>query len=260
MANQTLIFVVLPNGLANANTLNLSIFLTPHLSGGATLAAFPDVLNWAPFIQQKGLQFELTCGALTTTVAVNRAVLRPDLWAHLFTAKTFVAPYTVPAYDQHLIVSYPARDALAYLKYAYQFVGQGLGAYTTDRQGFLELFDELIFRKGQQSTLDDTLAQTRVELWNQQHSFYNAGLPQDLLSSVQTLPPDGVAANLSKPLNTADTIKRFALFHHLPPAPNRPPLPTDFSKTLDFHGALTALSSYPTLLRALGLVFDVQVP
>jgi hypothetical protein len=56
---------------------------------------------------------------------------------------------------------------------------------------------------------------------------------------------------------------RFALFHSMPPAPNRAPLPqteADFAKVLDFHRALTALNSYPSLLRALGLVFDVELP
>ncbi len=58
-------------------------------------------------------------------------------------------------------------------------------------------------------------------------------------------------------------IERFALFHHLPPAPGARPLPktpADFAKTLDFHKALSALSAYPTLMRALGLVIDVTLP
>ena len=56
---------------------------------------------------------------------------------------------------------------------------------------------------------------------------------------------------------------RFALYHRMPPAPNRPPLPSspaDFAKLLDFHQALGALAAHPSLLPALGLVLPVEVP
>jgi hypothetical protein len=49
----------------------------------------------------------------------------------------------------------------------------------------------------------------------------------------------------------------------MPPAPGGPPLPSkeaDFAKLLDFHRALTALNSYPSVMRALGLVFDLELP
>src|SRR5260370_30584833 len=74
---------------------------------------------------------------------------------------------------------------------------------------------------------------------------------------------DGVQTSLTKPAGTRAMAEQFALYHHLPPAKNRPPLPSsaaDFAKVLDFHKALTALSSYPSLPRPLRLVFDVEVP
>ena len=37
---------------------------------------------------------------------------------------------------------------------------------------------------------------------------------------------DGVPTSVAEPANTRDAITRFALFHNLPPAPNRPPLPS----------------------------------
>jgi hypothetical protein len=258
MATQSLVFVVLPNGVKDANTLSLSIYLTPHLTGGATLGAFPDVLKWVPSIKQKGLKFTLTCGASTVTVPANVNVLRSDLWNHLFSSNTFVEPFSVPAYDQRLIVSYPARDALAYLKFAYQWVGAGLASTNRDERGLPWLLEELIFRQKTTSTLAEVLSAFRVTLYQEQQSGAGSALGAKLAMAVA--PPDGVPTSTSKPADTADTIKRFALFHNIPPAPHRPPLPTNFSKTLDFHAALTALNSYPTLLRALGLVFDVQVP
>src|SRR5207244_1587886 len=55
----------------------------------------------------------------------------------------------------------------------------------------------------------------------------------------------------------------FHLFHSLPPAPGREPLPStpeEFSALVDFHAALTALASHPALMRSVGLVLDVALP
>jgi len=50
----------------------------------------------------------------------------------------------------------------------------------------------------------------------------------------------------------------FAVFHHMPPAPE---IPTpDWDTALDFHQALSALNAYRELQRALGLVFDLELP
>src|SRR5262249_52421747 len=51
----------------------------------------------------------------------------------------------------------------------------------------------------------------------------------------------------------------FSVFHHMP-TPPRDELTIDTSTALDFHQALSALGAYPPLLRALGLVFDLDLP
>ena len=54
----------------------------------------------------------------------------------------------------------------------------------------------------------------------------------------------------------------FHLFHSLPAAPGRPPLPrtdAELAAMLDFHAAVAALAAHPDLQRALGLVLDVTV-
>src|SRR5579859_3218478 len=76
------------------------------------------------------------------------------------------------------------------------------------------------------------------------------------------LPSVGSPTLLSPRAQTRDMANRFVLFHHMPPAPGRPAPPeteADFAKLMDFHKALTALSSYPSVLRALGLVFDLEI-
>ena len=122
MAKQTLVFVVLPNGITAKNTLRLSICLTPRLEQGATLAAFHDILNWASLIQQHGMKFELACAGNTTTVSADQSVLRPDVWSAIFTSSAFVEDFKLPDFDQRLIVSYPVRSAMSYMKRALQTI------------------------------------------------------------------------------------------------------------------------------------------
>jgi hypothetical protein len=258
MAKQTLIFVLLPNGATASKALRLSILLTPRLEQGGTLAAFPDILHWPARIKASGLKFEVACGPRTVTVTADRPVLRPDLWEELFKPSTYVEPFKIPDYDRRLIVSYPVRDALQYLKYAYQVMGTN-GFSGAEGRVLLTLLRELAFRDGKESVLEPALSQQRLAIWREQQAA--EGPSAD--ATATRLPPDGVPTTLTGPPNTRDMITRFALFHHMPPAPHRPPLPrteADFAKTLDFHRALTALYSYPSLLRALGLVFDVEIP
>ncbi|HLY43003.1 MAG TPA: hypothetical protein VKR52_17445 [Terracidiphilus sp.] len=261
MASQTLVFIVLPNGITARNTLGLSLYLTPRLENGATLSQFPDFLNWPGLIQKSGLSFTLTCGSKTTTVTADATLLRPDIWQSIFTPQTYVAPYTTSGFQNRLVVSYPVADCLSYLKFLYQSIGAGRA--NTER-GLLELMQPLVFRDGSKSTLHEARSNMRVTMWKQQHPAPGtvAVAPQNAAVS-GSLPPDGTPTTLTMPANTNTAATQFALFHHIAPAPNRAPLPStpeDFSKTLDFHSALTSLNSYPALMRSLGLIFDVEVP
>ncbi|HEV2578995.1 MAG TPA: hypothetical protein VGU25_17450 [Acidobacteriaceae bacterium] len=266
MASQTFIFVALPNGQAKNGNLKLSVYLTPRLDDGATLAAFPDMLTWPQSIKSHGLKFQISCGANKATVSADKAVLRPDIWQTIFTPDTFVEPYQFPTYSDGVFVSYPTRQALGYLKYAYQSFS--LQSSRQDgREGPFRVFNPLAFRNGAKSTLGTNMAEQRKTMWQLQQALVETGtVPAvDTTFSGPTSNPDGVATTLVTPneASTQDMITRFALFHSIPKAHHRPPLPSPpngFNKTLDFHSALTAVSSYPSILRALGLVFDLEIP
>jgi hypothetical protein len=268
MVTQTLTFVVLPNGIASDGALKLSIYLSPRLDGAAQLSSFSDILHWTAQTKAHGLKFKLTDGTHSTIAAVPTAQLRPDIWSTIFKSDTLVQPYTNPDYTKRLFVSYPARDAMAFAKYAYQLVGANvLNAATGDRQSMLNtVLENLVFRDGPTSTLRSALSALRISMWKQQNRDTSSGIAiiaKTITAQRTSTAADGIPTTGTEPATTRDMIQRFALFHHMAPAHHRPPLPSkpaDFAKLLDFHKALTAINSYPVLLRALGLVFDVEIP
>jgi len=266
MASQTFIFVALPHGLNPQGRPFLSVYLAPRLDQGSTLAEFPDMLQWPKLVQQHGLSFNLTCGGTASTVAANTSVLRPDIWDSIFTSSTYVEPPVAPDFYRRLIVSYPTRSVLSYVKYAYQSFASAKQA-EQERSGLNVVLEQLSFQNDDgSSSLAQELGQMRVTLWNEQHTPLT-GTGIEIVRSAPRIVTahgavDGVGTVTSMPANVHDTATRFALFHNMPPAPGSAPLPStpaEFSKTLDFHRALTALNSYPTLLRALGLVFDLEL-
>jgi hypothetical protein len=264
MPSQTLVITAVPNGVTAQKKLRVSLYLSPRLAGGATLSDFKDFLDWPGKIQKNGLKFTLACGAKTATAAANLPVLRPDVWQSIFTPQTHVSSVPTSSFANQLIVSYPVLECLTYLKFAYQSMGVGSGNQD-DRSPLVTLLDSLVFRNGLKSTLFTEMSQMRVTMWREQHPNAILGAAPKITAALTTVtpPPDGVPTTFSAPADFHDAATRFALFHHIPQAHNRPPLPStpaEFAKVLDFHKALTALSSYPALLRALGLVFDIEVP
>jgi len=192
MPSQTLVFIALPNGVTARNTLSLSLYLTPRLSGGTTLSQFKDFLDWPGQVQKNGLKFVLACGSRTATTSVDVSQLSPVLWQAIFTPQTYVAPYQTFGFTDRLIVSYPVRDCLSYLKYLYQTVGVGRNT-GDDRGGLLELMQPLVFRQGSTSTLANARSEMRVEMWQQQHPPATVGITAEALTVSGTPAPPPTA-------------------------------------------------------------------
>ena len=85
------------------------------------------------------------------------------------------------------------------------------------------------------------LSELRVTLWQEQQDGGNGGTIQ--------------AAAAPSAISTRDMATRFALYHDMPAAPNRDPLPSspaDLAKLLDFHQALGALAAASVLAARAG--------
>jgi hypothetical protein len=239
--------VALPAGIAPTGHLRVNVYLSPRLSGAATLQEFRDWLDWPGLIKDHGLAVSLQCGANTATVPAGTGPLRPDIWQAIFSPETIVNPYPRPQYSQRLLVSYPAQDVLTFLTSTYQRAATAVLTGRKDGELF-RLLEELTFRDGTESTLDSALSELRVAMWREQQGGNDINVQ---------------IADLPSPVSVRDVAARFALYHRMPSAPKRPPLPSspdDFAKLLDFHQALSALAAHPSLLPALGLVLQVEVP
>ncbi|HWQ84777.1 MAG TPA: hypothetical protein VN363_09430, partial [Anaerolineales bacterium] len=89
-----------------------------------------------------------------------------------------------------------------------------------------------------------------------QSSHYNAAW-LDADGTLLNMPAAGTPQ--AKGLNQF-VANQFAVYTHMPPGAPIAQNPPDFDTLIDFHQALSSLNSYPELLRALGLVFDFELP
>lgn len=268
MANQTILFTVMPRSISiDPVTLPVSVYVSPRLFGDnerATLSEFPDWLQWTRRLKEDGLSLTFRCNGADFTVPVDTGSLRSELWEAIFNEDTLVRSHTFDDYSDHNIVSSSTRNALSLLKGLYQEASVKLALPdTAQRQQREQLsnykqLQELV--KGFEVNWDDT-----------QRDFYRDGGKQRLRKLQSTLQrqPLGKLDGLFQTTLIDDqqlakvregTVKEFAVAQHIPPGQPLKDKPTDFDNLLDFHQVLSSLNSYPELLRALGLVIDVELP
>jgi hypothetical protein len=259
---QSVLFTVMPRGvILDGSTRPVSVFVTPRLTGDPTLGGFPDWRHWTTLLSESGLAITLACGAATQTVHIDRSVLQPALWEALFTDRTLVNPYQFDDYSGRGIISYPMRRALSALKAIYQTAGVTLaiprGGVAEDDQSPLrrELRDMI---EGLQIHWSPAFGD---ELRRQVRIAGNAG---QFLNRLGTDPAfldgEGLITQDPNPVQNRAAAQPFAVFHHMPTPPRATPFVPDWDKALDFHQALSAINAYPLLQRALGLVFDLDLP
>lgn len=262
---QTILFTVMPRGVSlNAATKPVSIFVSPRLDGADRLGAFPDWLNWTGHLRDDGLKLELHCGANTRTFTINGADLRPDLWEQLFNAETYVRSHkTFDDYSKRGLISFSVRESLSALKSIYQHASVDLALPDAPRR------DRRDDRPGNRDRLSQLVAGLDVHwdgteargLRKQFARHYSPTLGR--VSASGPLDSEGLLKQPSDDLSLVAT--PFAVFHHMPTPDYRKngvdgiQMP-DRTRLIDFHQALTSLNSYPALLRALGLVFDLELP
>jgi hypothetical protein len=274
MAQQTILFTLMPRGFSvNAKTLPVSVLVSPRLEGAANLGSFPDWLDWTRLLHDNGLALTFRSNGHTHTLQIDRSVLHPELWQAMFNEDTYVRSYEYKDYTQRTIFSYPVRLALSSLKSMYQEASVALGL--PDRNaGKTQDQRESAYRqfiKGLLSGLEVNWSDEAGERLRKAYrdSFGHFGKTSVGIAAHYDptwLAPDGTLKILAPSGTSASTTfhqfvaSQFAVYSHMPQGAPIQDNPPDFEDLIDFHQALSSLNSYPELLRALGLVFDFDLP
>ena len=258
-AKQTVLFTVMLRAISvNRDAVPVSVLVSPRLMGGNRLGSFPDWVSWTSRLRESGLQLTFRTGARTAEVPIDTGVLRPDLWSALFNERTLVRSREFNDYSEHGIISYPVRQSLSALKGIYQEAGVTLALPAEGGEQ-----DE---RHGNRGVLADLLNGLDVH-WSGKHAERWRPFVRDVSRSGGPValsgPHDGEGLIMASrtPGAMQSLAIPFAVYHHMP-TPKGEAL-HDLSidpNAIDFHQAIGSLESHPELLRALGLVFDVDLP
>ena len=256
-ARQSLVWTALPNGYTkDGASLRLSVLVSPRLdpkTDPQKLASFTEWRDWPATLRQA--RFAVTCNGRTVTVAGDKLDGRlalPDssTWKALFTPDLFVRPYAFEDLSDRNVVSFDA------------------GAVADVVKG---LYVDLAGKAGDQLPLISELADRGHSPW------------APLLFAVMNIDRggDGPPPVGSGGADLLATLQRFQTFHTPLAAPiersedrsddkrihtkwreyNSPPMPApkDLTPSLDFHQIVSAMGSYPKLMRLMGLAVDMLI-
>lgn len=259
---QQLIWTALPNGFkpgSNKTVLRLSVYASPRLfpdptQGPQTLAQFKDFKSWPDLVKSAPFTVRFHTGPKPKDVKATTvsASLDPALWPVLFPLDTPVRPFKFGDLDKRRIRSYPSASIAAFVEERYRKCALLNGGspfieslLQTDAFGPINLFGGKI---GSGTTQGSAVLPTEQS---------SALVIDELLTKKGALSAKATAGLEN---GITHNFVQARLFHKLlaPPAGTPPPKPPppDF----DFHDALSCLGDYPGLLRALGIVVDLEVP
>jgi hypothetical protein len=272
-ASHTVLFTVIPRGISlNGASLPVSVVVSPRLRGADRLGAFPDWVDWTQKLSG-GLRFTFQCGTNTASVAIDTTPLQPRLWRALFGEATFVRSRVFDDYSAHSVMSFSVRETLSALKAVYQEAsvvlavpdpeddrdpndpepgeGRGHGAPPiTNRQRLAAML----------AGLDVHWGRDNVQRWRDITRHRSAaGNAARALNG--PLDGEGLITAARNPGAFQSIAGTFSAYHHMPtPTEKQAGAVTIDPDAFDFHQALSALEAHPALQRALGLVFDLELP
>jgi hypothetical protein len=256
---QAIVWTALPNGIARAGYVRLSVFVAPQLQtdeGGASpsLELFPDFANWPATLQgqQPSFSFDVVFGSSPPVrVTPDLGALSAADWQAAFDPSvTGVTSYQFEDYSTTPIHSFDARGVAQYVSTLY------------GRLGATSALQPPVVTKGRGGLAGAGDAGILFSQVRDLTACGYEGFAYNLPPGVPVPPPSGTQGSVCAAGSSAVGAARA--FHMRPPAvidPNDIPEPfVPTLPTLDFHQAVSALGSYPAVLRHLGLVLDLEVP
>lgn len=255
---QTMLFTVMPRAVAfGSGTLPISVFVTPRLTGDPTLGAYPDWRHWTQRLQQSGLTLQLTANGATQALTIDQTKLQSALWEALFADDTLVNPYTFDDYSGRGFITFSMRRSLSALKAIYQHAAIALALPSGPEQASRRMLRDLT--AGLAIHWGPVLGQQLRDHLRITGGAFGTFVP-GIGTDPSQLDAEGFIVADPDPNANQGAAQPFAVFHHMPTPRDPPPLAPDWTKALDFHQALSAINGYPLLQRALGFVFDFDLP
>ena len=263
------------------------------------LSQFGDFKNWPDKIKDMKfmVQFEGSAPIAATRVA---PAAEPDMWGALFKDSTYVEPYQFDDFSNRPVISHPVLNLDAFVKSQYQSVATASPARLPSRTLVLERLAPISLyavpqatsatsRQGRVATQQSQSARAAQP---SQRVARPVVIPQHLTNFIRTLHPN-LQQNANRNLKTMvrqpyplnqTTVSAFqSVYQDLqqykavrPSAqlqPERdfllvrmsnPELPETFAPlqppSIDFHKIVSSLGNYPEIMKALGLVINLQAP
>ncbi len=270
MARQSFIWTALPNGYTqDGSALRLSVLLTPRLTLASADAPklstfFPDWQDWPLTLSQarfevvyNGVVVPIDADDLTGPNRVDDRLGVPDsvVWKALFKSELPVRSFVYQDLSSHSVLSYDAVGVARVVQALYSSLAQRAG---DDLPRISEIQDDRTWR-----SLVGTILDNDQRSFNQDTGLRDPAMQRDAMNRA----------------TLTNLFERFHLFHTPPATPTprtetraddprveaswleykRKELPKkeDLVKGLDFHQIVSAMGSYPSLLRRLGLVVDL---
>jgi len=297
---QTIMWTALPNGIkSGGSVLQLSVFVSPRLETTEglprpQLSQFPDFVAWTAKMQkvQFAVQFEGSAAVPATRVG---PAVEPELWAALFKPTTYVAPYQVIDYSDHIIYAHPVANVSAFVKSQYQKVGAASPTEFPARSLVSQQLAPLSLYEAP-ATPAPVAQQVGVKAGTKPAAakpvMQQVVIPTPLKTFVSTLRPhvqSSATRNLNALIRPSLSLKSTAvdafqsIYQEMQQnravrssatlQPTRdflqvrmqyPKLTGDITPLtppdIDFHELVSTLGNYPELMRRLGLVIDLEVP
>lgn len=235
MATQTVIWTALPNGVLDDSAgrrLRLSVLVSPRLRPAANevemLDLFPDFLAWPARMLNAAFEVAFDGGPVIGAMPVSTAP-EPNLWSALFKPDTFVRSHEFDDHSKRQIVSYPVRQILDTLQRQYKRFALESSERLPDGRLLLGALDEFALE------------------WN---------IDTELMARESLTRGQGIS--------NREALAQHMLFHRSPALraedAKLPETEEDFRQLVDFHEAISSLGDYPSLMRRLGLILDLEIP
>lgn len=257
--SQKIIITTCPWKDYKKNKWMLSTFMSIQLDAGkdAKLSAFPDIMNWIERLQQASF-FVQWNNDQPKEIKVQKDKWDADLYKKLFEGNINVRSFSTPDISKLVLKSYPVLHITDFIFNTYKDVGTLRPDVLPTTRFFADDYKKLNILSQVQLKQTQPMMNIRVEVAAKDFlSGRNEGMQaaRQQLSRSRAIP-------YSRTANTNMDFGQFQNFHIQPQAGSTKTLaPLNIPKPdFEYHDILTILTSYPPIMKKLGLVLDFELP